>query len=224
MDQTEHLKVAFITPEMAPLAKTGGLADVTGALPKYLSRSGQLEVTVWLPFYREIKKKNLNLKLVATNLKLDIFPAESQKNFSIFEYQTEDFKVYLVQNDFYFDRDYLYGTPEGDYPDNGHRFAFFCLAALTGFKLINWIPDLIHAHDWQSALTLAYLKHVLATDGLYQKTRSLFTIHNLAYQGLFPPEILGQVGLPGYLFNPEDMEFYGRVNYLKAGLLYSQRQ
>ena len=222
MDQTEHLKVAFITPEMAPLAKTGGLADVTGALPKYLSRSGQLEVTVWLPFYREIKKKNLNLKLVATNLKLDIFPAESQKNFSIFEYQTEDFKVYLVQNDFYFDRDYLYGTPEGDYPDNGHRFAFFCLAALTGFKLINWIPDLIHAHDWQSALTLAYLKHVLATDGLYQKTRSLFTIHNLAYQGLFPPEILGQVGLPGYLFNPEDMEFYGRVNYLKAGLLYSE--
>jgi starch synthase len=220
MDQAERLKIAFITPEMAPLAKTGGLADVTGALPKYLSRLGQLEVTVWLPCYREIKNKNLKLKTVASNLKLNFFPAD--KTFSILEYQAEGFKVYLIENDFYFGRDYLYGTSEGDYPDNGQRFAFFCLAALTGFKVINWPPDLIHAHDWQSALTLAYLKHSLAGDNFYQQTRSLFTIHNLAYQGLFPPDILNQAGLPGYLFNPEDLEFYGRVNFLKAGLLYSQ--
>ncbi len=221
MDQTEHLKVAFITPEMAPLAKTGGLADVTGALPKYLSRSGQLEVTVWLPFYREIKKKNLNLKLVATNLKLDIFPAESQKNFSIFEYQTEDFKVYLVQNDFYFDRDYLYGTPEGDYPDNGHRFAFFCLAALTGFKLINWIPDLIHAHDWQSGLIPVYIKTLLREEPMFQKALTVFTIHNLGYQGKFPSMYLNMAGLPHYLFNVDALEFYGEINFLKGGVLFS---
>jgi len=221
MDQSQNLKVAFITPEMAPLAKTGGLADVTGALPKYLSRLGQLEVTAWLPLYREVKKRNLNLKRLASNIKLELLPAGLQTSFSIFEYQAENFKVYLIENDFYFDRDYLYGAPSGDYPDNGHRFAFFCLAALTGLQLINWKPDIIHAHDWQAALTLAYLKHVLPNDSFYQNTRSLFTIHNLAYQGLFPPEVLGQVGLPVYLFNPEDMEFYGQVNYLKAGLLYS---
>lgn len=221
MDQSQNLKVAFITPEMAPLAKTGGLADVTGALPKYLSRLGQLEVTAWLPLYREVKKRNLNLKPLASNIKLELLPAGLQTSFSIFEYQAENFKVYLIENDFYFDRDYLYGAPSGDYPDNGHRFAFFCLAALTGLQLINWKPDIIHAHDWQAALTLAYLKHVLPNNSFYQKTRSLFTIHNLAYQGLFPPEVLGQVGLPFYLFNPEDMEFYGQVNYLKAGLLYS---
>jgi len=220
MGQTERLKIAFITPEMAPLAKTGGLADVTGAFPKYLSRLGQLEITVWLPFYREIKNKHLKLKPVASNLRLNFFPVEN--TFSIFEYQAEGFKVYLVENDLYFDRDYLYGTAEGDYPDNGQRFAFFCLAALTGLKAIGWPPDLIHAHDWQSALTLAYLKHSLSKDNFYQKTRSLFTIHNLAYQGLFPPDLLSQAGLPGYLFNPEDLEFYGRVNFLKAGLLYSE--
>lgn len=222
MDQTDRLKIAFITPEMAPLAKTGGLADVTGALPKFLSQESHLEVAVWLPFYREIRNKNLKLKSAASNLRLNLFPDETKNTFSICEYQADGFKVYLIQNDYYFDRDYLYGTPDGDYPDNGLRFAFFCLAALQSFKPLNWWPDLIHAHDWQSALTLAYLKHLLNKDDLYKNARSLFTIHNLAYQGIFPPEILGQAGLPDYLFNPEDMEFYGQVNYLKAGLLYAE--
>jgi starch synthase len=215
----KNLKIAFMASEMIPLAKTGGLADVAGALPKYLSRQPGLELVAFLPFYREVKKKNLRLEPVLEKINLD-WPGP-EKEFSVFAYQAEGFKIYLIKNDFYFDRDYLYGTPQGDYPDNGERFAFFSLAALQVMKRLGFQPDLIHAHDWQAAIIFAYLKHSYQNDPFFQKTASLFTVHNLAYQGLFPREILSRIGLPEYLFNPEDLEFYGKVNFLKAGLLYA---
>ncbi len=216
---TSKMKIVFLTSEMAPLAKTGGLADVAGALPKYLSRLPRTEVVALMPYYREVRKKNLKLKPVLKNWRLDWPGAE--KEFSVYEFEAEGFLVWLIENNQYYNRDYLYGTPEGDYPDNGERFAFFSLAALRTLAGINFRPDLIHAHDWQSALTLAYLKHCPIENAFFASTRSLFTIHNLAYQGLFQPEILKTTGLPDYLFNPEDLEFYGKVNFLKAGLLYS---
>ncbi|MGB9892882.1 MAG: glycogen synthase GlgA [Candidatus Saccharicenans sp.] len=219
MEKAPKIRVAFLTSEMAPLAKTGGLADVTGALPKYLSLNQPLEAVVLMPFYREVKKKNLKLKPVFKGFQID-WPGQ-EKIFSVYEYQADGFKVYLINNDAYYDRDYLYGTPEGDYKDNGERFAFFCLASLKTLKTLNFQPDLIHAHDWQSALTFAYLKHHSEMKGSLGPAKSLFTIHNLAYQGLFEPEIIAKVDLPDYLFNLEDLEFYGKVNFLKAGLLYS---
>jgi len=215
----KNLKIAFMASEMIPLAKTGGLADVAGALPKYLSRQPGLELVAFLPFYREVKKKNLRLEPVLEKINLD-WPGP-EKDFSVFAYQAEGFKIYLIKNDFYFDRDYLYGTPQGDYPDNGERFALFSLAALQVMKRLGFQPDLIHAHDWQAAIIFAYLKHSYQNDPFFRKTASLFTVHNLAYQGLFPREILSRIGLPEYLFNPEDLEFYGKVNFLKAGLLYA---
>jgi len=219
MNQEGRIRIAFLTPEMAPVAKTGGLADVTGALPKYLSAHPHLEIIVLMPFYREVKKKNLGLEKIFSGLSID-WPG-SEKKFSGHKFQADGFSVYLIENDFYYDRDYLYGTPEGDYPDNGERFAFFCLAALRTLEVLGFQPNLIHGHDWQAALTFAYLKHHPEIKNLLPQTKSLFTIHNLAYQGLFKPEIMARVGLPGYLFNPEDLEFYGKINYLKAGLLYS---
>ncbi|MGB4704395.1 MAG: glycogen synthase GlgA [Candidatus Saccharicenans sp.] len=213
------MKVVFLTPEMAPLAKTGGLADVTGALPKYLSRFPEIEVAAVMPLYREVRKKNFALEQVFPQLEAR-WPGQ-EKSFSVFEYRAEGFRVYLIDNPYYFDRDYLYGTPEGDYPDNGERFAFFSLAALETLRALSFRPDIIHAHDWQSALSFAYLRAVPGGDDFFCPTRLLFTIHNLAYQGLFPREILERVGLPASLFNPEDLEFYGKVNYLKAGLFYS---
>lgn len=219
MNEETRIRVVFLTPEMAPLAKTGGLADVTGALPRYLSRNPGLEVMAIMPLHREVRKKNLPLKTVFERIMID-WPG-SEKFFSVQEFQSEGFRVYLIDNPQLFDRDYLYSTPEGDYPDNGERFAFFSLAALETLRALSLRPDIIHAHDWQSSLAFAYLRHRPVTDGFFAETRLLCTIHNLAYQGLFSPDLLGRVGLPGHLFNPEDLEFYGKVNFLKAGLLYS---
>ncbi len=219
MNPENRIRVVFLTPEMAPLAKTGGLADVTGALPRYLARNPEVEVAVIMPLHREVRKKNLPLKPVFEQLTVD-WPGQ-EKAFSVREFQADGFRVYLIDNNRLFDRDYLYSRPEGDYPDNGERFAFFSLAALKTLQALSLKPDIIHAHDWQSAPAFAYLRHRPAADGFFDGTRLLFTIHNLAYQGLFPPDLLGRVGLPGHLFNPEDLEFYGQVNFLKAGLLYS---
>jgi starch synthase len=211
-------KIALLASEVAPFAKTGGLADVAGALPKFLSRLG-VEVNVFMPFYREIKRKNLALRQAGENVELDW---DGKKNhFSVLEHKEGQVTFFFIEKDDYFDRDYLYGTPQGDYPDNGERFAFFSRAALESLKFLNSRPDVIHGHDWQSAAALAYLKFVYPNDPFFAGTRSLFTIHNLAYQGLFEKGILIRVGLPGFLFNMEDLEFYGKVNYLKAGILYS---
>jgi starch synthase len=212
------MKIAMLASEAAPFAKTGGLADVAGALPKFLSQLG-LEVKVFVPFYRETKKKNFSLRKTGENLELEW--AGKKDHYSLWEYREGTLSFIFVEKDEYFDRDYLYGTPQGDYPDNGERFAFFSRAALEALKFLNFRPKVIHGQDWQSALALAFLKYVYANDPFFAETRSLFTIHNLAYQGLFEKDILGRVGLPDFLFNLEDLEFYGQVNYLKAGILYS---
>ena len=212
------MKVAIFASEVVPFAKTGGLADVAGALPKFLSPLG-LEVTVLLPLYRETKKKNLPLRRKVENLEIDWNGKKSP--FSVWESREGTLWFLLIEKDEYFDRDFLYGTPQGDYPDNGERFAFFSKAALETLRYLGFRPDVIHAHDWQAAIALAMLKFVYGQDPFFGYTRSLFTIHNLAYQGLFDRDVLGRIGLPDGLFNMEDLEFYGKVNYLKGGILYS---
>lgn len=212
------MKVAMLSSEVVPFAKTGGLADVAGALPKFLSRVG-VEVRVITPLYRETKKKSFPLRRLGNDIELD-WDGRTDR-FRIFEYREGAVTFLFVEKDDYFDRDDLYGTPQGDYPDNGERFAFFSKAALETLRSVGFRPDVVHAHDWQSAVTLAYLKFVFDRDPFFAYTRSLLTIHNLAYQGLFDREVLARIGLPDRLFNMEDMEFYGKVNFLKAGILYS---
>jgi starch synthase len=212
------MKVAMLASEVVPFAKTGGLADVVGALPKTLSRLG-LEVNVLLPLYRETKKKSLELRRVVDGLEIDW--AGRKSNFSVWESRQGTLGFLLIEKDEFFDRDGLYGTPQGDYPDNGVRFAFFSRAALETLKHLGFRPDIVHAHDWQAAIALAMLKFFYRQDSFFGYSRSVFTIHNLAYQGLFERDVLGQIGLPEGLFNMEDLEFYGRVNCLKAGILYS---
>ena len=212
------MKIAVLASEVVPFAKTGGLADVVGALPKFLGRQGA-DVKVFLPLYRETRKKRFPLLPAARDLELD-WPG-GRERFSVFEFKDEAVTFFFIEKDSFFDRDYLYGTPQGDYPDNGERFAFFSRAALETLRRISFRPDVIHGHDWQAAVALAFLKHLYGQDPFFAYTRSLFTVHNLAYQGLFGKDVLGRIGLPDSLFNMEDLEFYGRVNYLKAGLLYS---
>ncbi len=212
------MKIAFIVSEAVPFAKTGGLADVAGALPKYLARSGA-DVRLFMPLYREVRKKGIPLVKVLDGIKMPF--GGRDLGFSLWVHEADGFRAYFVENDSAFDREALYGTPAGDYPDNGERFGSFAKAALESMKRLGFAPDIVHGHDWQSAAALALLKHRYAGDPFFAGTRSLFTIHNLAYQGLFDKGILAALGLPDSLFNMNDLEFYGRVNFLKAGILYA---
>jgi starch synthase len=212
------MKVAFLASEVIPYAKTGGLADVAGALPKFLAKLGA-DVRVFMPLYREVRKKNLPLEPVLTGAVLRMGGHELA--YAVFAHRAEGVTVFFIDRPEYFDRDQLYGTPAGDYPDNAERFAFFSRAALETMRAVGFRPDVVHGHDWQAAFVFAYLKFVYADDPFFERTRSLFTIHNLAYQGLFEKGILADIGLPDSLFNMNDLEFYGKVNALKAGILYA---
>jgi starch synthase len=146
------MKVILLASEVVPFAKTGGLADVAGALPKFLGPLG-VETKAFLPLYRETRKKGLSLRPVARNIEMDW--AGKKENFSVWEGEEEQARFLLIEKDEFFDRDFLYGTPQGDFPDNGERFAFFCRAALEAVKHLGFRPDVIHAHDWQAAIALA---------------------------------------------------------------------
>ncbi len=214
------MNIAFVASEAVPFSKTGGLADVAGALPRFLGRRG-VAVKLFLPFYRATRERAAALDLKRRPDPLHIDWKGSPSPFHVWEADGKDFTSVLIEKDEYFDREGLYGTSSGDHPDNGERYGFFCLAVLETMRGLGFRPDIVHAHDWQAALTPAYLNHRLSGDDFFRNTRSVFTIHNLAYQGLFPRDILAAVGLPEHLFRPEDLEFYGRVNFLKAGILYA---
>jgi starch synthase len=212
------MKIAVLASEIIPFAKTGGLADVAGALPKFLSRLGA-DVRVFMPFYREVRAKPLSPRTALPRAVLAM--GGETREFSVLEFRADGFPVYFIVQDAFYDRDHLYGTPSGDYADNGERFAFFARASLEAMRALDFAPDILHGHDWQAASAFAYLKFVYADDPFFKNTKSLFTIHNLAYQGLFDEKILSAVGLPQRLFNMSDLEFFGKVNYLKAGILYA---
>jgi starch synthase len=213
------MKIAFFASEVAPYAKTGGLADVTGALPRYLAKLG-LEVKVFLPLYRDVRRAGTPLLKAADRLSIDW--AGHQEIFSVWESLEGGASVYFIDKPALYDREGLYGTAAGDFPDNGERFAFFSRAALETLKQLGFAPDILHVHDWQASIALAFLKcPPLADDPFYKDIRTLTTIHNLAYQGLFEKDILRTAGLPESLFDPAGVEFYGKVNFLKAGIVFA---
>lgn len=212
------MKIAFIVSEATPYAKTGGLADVAGALPHVLSRQGA-EVKVFLPLYRDVRRKGIPLLKRADRLSFD--EAGREETFALWESLEGGASVYFIDKPALFDREGLYGTPAGDYPDNGRRFAFFSRAALVALKALDFPPDVLHVHDWQASIALAYLKFACADDPFFRDTRTLTTIHNLAYQGLFDRSLLAEIGLPDSLFHMDDLEFFGKVSFLKAGILYA---
>ncbi|HVP90958.1 MAG TPA: glycogen synthase GlgA [Terriglobales bacterium] len=212
------MRVAFLASEAIPYAKTGGLADVAGALPKFLSPLGA-DVRVFMPYYREVRKKGLPLGPAVARGGFEWGGRTAE--YAVLEHRADGFLVDFIVQDAYFDRDALYGTPAGDYPDNGERFAFFARASLEAMKALGFTPDVVHGHDWQAATAFAYLKFVYGGDPFFKNARSVFTVHNLAYQGQFEPDVLSAVGLPDSLYSMNDLEFYGKVNFLKAGILYA---
>jgi len=195
--------------EVVPFAKTGGLADVAGALPLALEELGQ-EVIITMPLYKSIQNSPAKAGKIQ-KLKEGISYSVIGKNI----------KVYFIENESYFNRDGLYGNKTGDYKDNLDRFSFYCKRTLELLKEINFRPDIIHVHDWQASLIPVYLRTIYANDGFYKDTKTVLTIHNIGYQGLFPREEFPKLGLDWGLFNMECLEFYGKVNILKAGMVFS---
>jgi len=215
----DSIKILFLSSEVAPYAKTGGLADVAGSLPGALKRLGA-EVSVGLPFYRVVKEGSFQRQVVLKGLEV---PLASQTLIgNVHATETEDgVPVYLFEREDLFDRPNLYRTAEGDYYDNLERFAFFSRAALVFAKATGLAFDVIHCHDWQTGLVSAYLRTQFQSDPAFSSTATLFTIHNIGYQGLFPEEKLFVCGLPPETFQPEGIEYWGAMSLLKAGIVYS---
>ena len=189
-------KVLYVTSEAVPFAKTGGLADVAGSLPVALEELGA-DVRVMIPKYATIKVKSNEAKL------------------------GNNVTVYFIKNDEYFKRRELYGDKFGDYHDNLDRFAFFSREALERCKLEGFAPDIINCNDWMTALVPVYLKTLYKDDPFFANTKVLLTIHNLAYQGLFPKEEYPKIGLGWEYFTIDCFEYYDKVNLMKAGIIYA---
>jgi len=210
------MRIAFVASECVPFSKTGGLADVVGALPPALAALGH-EVDVYLPKYRQTR-----LNSPRTLLRSVTVPFDDEYRFcSVLDGGTHaGVKFYFIDYPPFFDREQLYGTPAGDYSDNAERFALFSRAVLEVSKIFG-APEVFHCHDWQSALVPILLKTLYAEDPAFRGTSSVFTIHNMGYQGQFPPETIPLLMLPWDLFTIGKMEFYGKVNFLKGALVFS---
>jgi len=213
------LKILFATPEAVPFAKTGGLADVAGALPKSLHALG-CELKLVMPYYRMVKNSGLPHQYLGEEIEVSLGDEKLKADIYL-AHLNQDIPVYFIGREEFFDREYLYSTPKGDYFDNAERFIFFSKAALNFCQHTGFSPDVIHHHEWQTGLIPAYLKSASQNDPFYAHTAAVFTIHNIAYQGLFRKEKFSLTGLPPEMYNPEGIEFWERINFMKAGIVYS---
>ena len=207
------MHIAFAASECVPFSKTGGLADVMGALPPALAYLGH-NVTVYVPRYRSTKLENPRKVISSITVPFD----DRYRFCSVLDGGVRSgVQFYFIDYSPFFDREALYGTPLGDYHDNAERFALFCRAVLEAGKILG-SPDLFHCHDWQTALIPILIKTLYKEDPAFAQTPCVFTIHNLGYQGLFPPEVLPLLMLPWDLFTMAKLEFYGKVNFLKGAI------
>jgi starch synthase len=213
------LRVVLATPEAVPFAKTGGLADVAGALPKFLQPLG-CDVRLIMPYHRMVRESGLPLQYLGDEI--DVPMGNEIIKADLYQAQlTQEIPVYLIGREEYFDRAYLYGTSKGDYFDNAERFVFFSRAVLILCRHLKFSPEVIHLHEWQTGLLPAYLASLYRDDPFFSPTATVFTIHNIAYQGLFPKEKFRLTGLPPEMYNPEGIEFWERINLMKAGIVYA---
>ena len=207
------MHIVIAASECVPFSKTGGLADVAGSLPPALVKLGH-QVTVFVPRYRQTKLHDARKAIPSITVPFD----DRYRFCSVLDGGTRNgVQFYFIDYHPFFDRDALYGTPLGDYHDNAERFALFCRAVLEATKSLG-TPDIVHCHDWQTALIPILLKTLYNEDPVFEDVPCVFTIHNLGYQGLFQPEILPLLLLPWDLFTMTKLEFYGKVNFLKGAI------
>jgi starch synthase len=215
------LKILLVSSEIVPFAKTGGLADVSGSLPKALHSLG-CDVRVATPFYKMTEEGKFSLQTVAEDMMVSL-GSHSLKGDVLMSNLDHEIPAYFIQKDEFFNRAFLYGTPKGDYFDNAERYTFFAKMVLNLLEKIDFRPQIIYAHDWQSGLVPAYLKTWHRDNPFFSKTATVYTIHNIAYQGVFPMEKFPITGLPPEAATMDGMEFWGNINFMKAGIVYSDK-
>jgi len=252
------MKIVMCASEVVPFAKTGGLADVAGALPLALEEIG-VEVIIAMPRYKVIQNAKFSttkcgglsdhngerggsVKFAKKSPQSLGDPprhyggiSESANAFGgnsggkiqkleediFYSIIGKNVRVYFIENKKYFNRDGLYGDKNGDYKDNLDRFSYYSKRTLELLKEINFKPDIIHVHDWQASLIPVYLKILYTNDAFYKNIKTILTIHNIGYQGLFAKEEFPKLRLDWSLFNMEMLEFYGKINILKGGIVFS---
>lgn len=213
------MRVLFVASEAVPFAKTGGLADVVGSLPKSLRARG-LEVRLAIPCYKAVREflrqsPHLPLHFFRAEIRVPIFGREEEGQVDETLLPGTDIPVYLIVRDRYFARDHFYNPPGGVYPDNAARFSFFCRGVIDMVERLGWVPDVVHCHDWQTGLIPLCLRF---EEG-HPPMATVFTIHNLAYRGLFP---MDQLGYTGVIWNSEafwTLEFWHQLSFMKAALV-----
>ncbi|MCR9118538.1 MAG: glycogen synthase GlgA [bacterium] len=214
------MNILFATSEATPFAKTGGLADVCGALPVALNKIG-CNSTLFMPAFRQVKQSGHDLRRTDISFDIPIGSKIVHGRLLQGEIPDSDVTVYFVEQDDYYDRDELYREHGRDFSDNCERFAFFCRAVLESVRLLELPVDVFHCHDWQTGLIPAYLKIEYAEAAGYENIASLLTIHNLAYQGNFWHWDMLLTGLDWKYFNWQQMEFFGGLSLLKTGMIFS---
>jgi starch synthase len=212
------MHIVFASSECTPWAKTGGLADVVGALPAALARLGH-KATVYLPYYRQVATLMPDVPVVVPSLTI---PFESYNRFvRILDGGVNDgVQHYFVDCPELFDREGFYGPPGGDYPDNAERFGLFGRAVIESSKQLG-VPDLFHVHDWHAAMVTVLLRSTYFFDPVLRHVPSVLTIHNAGYQGWFPPMTMEKLLLPWDMFTMDKLEQYNDVNFLKGGIVYA---
>jgi starch synthase len=216
------VKIVHAASELYPYMKTGGLADAVGALTGTFADRGH-EVSAFLPGYREAlshplaagaeRKFRLKIEMGDQSLSGDVLAFSPRKNLTI----------YLICRDEFFDRRCPYGNGERDYDDNADRFTFFCKAVVETMRLADLGADIVHAHDWQAALLPLLLREAERRFGVTLAMKTVFTVHNIAYQGLFSAAFFARTNLPEELFSMDGLEYYGQINFLKGGILFADR-
>ncbi len=214
------MKILFPVSECVPFAKTGGLADVAQALPKALTQLGH-DVSVVMPLYRQVWDSGHQPGRMGMTLLVQVGAQHISAEVWRLRPDADGPWVYFLRYDPFYSRPGLYQSLNAEYPDNDKRFIFLNRGALELGKALDQRWDIVHCHDWHTGLIPLYLKTLYAGEPAYAKVRSLFTIHNLAYQGQFPRETLRSANLPETLFTPEGVEFYGGFNFMKSALMYA---
>ena len=220
------MKIVFATAEVSPIAKTGGLGDVCGSLPKALAKLGH-DVTVFMPLYRqalawfERTGATIEPALPPTQILWANWGAEA--SFFRAELPGTDIPLYLIANDHFFNREHIYGFRADGYDDGVERFTFFCRAVINGCETLGISPDVLHAHDWHTALLPVYLHSGLRGSPTFASTRSVYTIHNLNYQGIGRGSQFATLGLHSRYMSPDALEHFGEINLMKGGIIFGDQ-
>jgi starch synthase len=209
----EPVSVVHVTAEYFPYARTGGLAEAVAGLANFQHAAG-IAATAILPLYRTVRDEDPDLEPVGQPFVVSLGTRNEEARVFRVSGPATGPQVFFIEHLDYFNRHGIYGENGADYPDNHRRFAYFCLAAMTALPRLVQGPILLHAHDWHTALAPVYLRTVLARERHARSATTVVSVHNPGYQGHFGPEVMPEIGLPWELYNWQQLEWYGNVNFL----------